>query len=118
MGNPHAVFVVDDAMAVPAGVAGPAIENDGFFPQKTNVGFAQVLGPNKIRLRVWERGVGLTKACGTGACAAVVALHRKGILGRKVEVQVDGGTLYIDWDSYDDRIRMTGPVEVETIGVC
>jgi diaminopimelate epimerase len=118
MGNPHAVFPVEDALAVPAGIAGPAIEADPFFTHRVNVGFAQMLAADRIRLRVWERGAGLTKACGTGACAAVVALHRKGITGRQVEVIVDGGTLFIDWNREDDRVRMTGPVEVESVGVC
>lgn len=116
MGNPHAVFFVEDAMAAPVAEAGPLIERDAFFPDRVNVGFAEVRGPDRIRLRVWERGAGLTKACGTGACAAVVAAHRAGLTGRSVAVVLDGGELHIAWRAGDDRVLMTGPVEVEREG--
>jgi diaminopimelate epimerase len=116
MGNPHVVFFVDDVASVPIETLGPKIERDPMFPEGVNVGFAEVRSPEQIRLRVWERGVGLTKACGTGACAAVVAAHRQGRTGRKVEVLVDGGSLEIDWRAGDDRVLMTGPIELEATG--
>ncbi len=116
MGNPHVVFFVNDVRAVPIEALGPQIEHDPLFPQKANVGFAEVRSPEEIRLRVWERGTGLTKACGTGACAAVVAAHRQGLTGRKVNVIVDGGSLEIEWRAGDDRVLMTGPIELESTG--
>ena len=116
MGNPHVVFFVDDVSAVPIETLGPKIEHDPLFPKGVNVGIAEVRSPEQIRLRVWERGTGLTKACGTGACAAVVAGHRQGRLGRKVEVLVDGGSLQIEWRAGDDRVLMTGPIELEETG--
>jgi diaminopimelate epimerase len=117
MGNPHAVFVVEDVEAFPCHIAGPAIENDPWFPLRVNVGFAQILKRDRIRLRVWERGAGLTRACGTGACAAVVALHRKGLISRKATVIADGGELQIDWREDDDKVAMTGPIQLEFSGV-
>ncbi|MDX2235826.1 MAG: diaminopimelate epimerase [Hyphomonadaceae bacterium] len=116
MGNPHVVFFLDDLKPAPIAVLGPQVETDPFFPEGVNVGFAQVLSPARIRLRVWERGAGLTKACGTGACAAVVAAHRAGLTGRTVTVELDGGELAIDWRDSDDRVLMTGPVELERTG--
>jgi diaminopimelate epimerase len=116
MGNPHVVFFVDDVERTPVEVLGPLGERDPLFPLGANVGFAQVLGRDHIRLRVWERGAGLTKACGTGACAAIVAGHRQGRLDRQVNVTVDGGLLEIDWREGDDRVVMTGPVELEATG--
>ncbi len=116
MGNPHVVFFVNDVRAVPIETLGPSIEDDPLFPQRVNAGFAEIRSPEQMRLRVWERGTGLTKACGTGACAAVVAAHRQGRTGRKVEVLVDGGSLEIEWREGDDRVLMTGPVELETTG--
>ncbi len=116
MGNPHVVFFVDDVSAVPIEALGPGIERDPLFPAGVNVGFCEVHSPERIRLRVWERGAGLTKACGTGACAAVVAAHRQGRSGRTVEVLMDGGALGIEWRAGDDRVLMTGPVEIEHSG--
>jgi diaminopimelate epimerase len=116
MGNPHAVFFVNDVRTVPIESLGPRIERDPLFPAGVNVGFAEVRSPDQIRLRVWERGAGLTKACGTGACAAVVAAHRQGRAGRAVEVLMDGGALGIEWRAGDDRVVMTGPVELEGAG--
>lgn len=116
MGNPHAVFFVADAEAAPAASIGPVIERDPYFPEGVNVGFAELRGRDRLRLRVWERGAGLTKACGTGACAAVVASHRAGLAERRVAVEVDGGELLIEWKASDDRVLMTGPVEVEHEG--
>jgi diaminopimelate epimerase len=116
MGNPHAVFFVENLDAVPVKIIGPRVEGDGFFPESVNVGFAQVQAPDRIRLKVWERGAGLTKACGTGACAAVVTAHRAGLTSRMVAVEMDGGTLHIEWRDSDDRVMMTGPVELERTG--
>ena len=117
MGNPHVVFFVDDAEAAPAASIGPMIENHPLFPEGVNVGFCQVQGPDLIRLKVWERGAGLTQACGTGACAAVVASARRGLTGRFARVVMDGGELQIDWREADDHVLMTGPVEVEFTGL-
>lgn len=116
MGNPHVVFFVNDVRAAPIETLGPKVEHDPMFPQGVNVGFAEVRSPQQIRLRVWERGTGLTKACGTGACAAVVAAHRQGRAGRTVEVLADGGSLEIEWREGDDRVLMTGPIALESTG--
>jgi diaminopimelate epimerase len=116
MGNPHVVFFVPDVREVPIETLGPQVEHDPLFPQGVNVGFAEVRSPEQIRLRVWERGTGLTKACGTGACAAAVAAHRQGRAGRTVEIIADGGSLQIEWREGDDRVLMTGPVELENTG--
>ncbi|MDX2238032.1 MAG: diaminopimelate epimerase [Hyphomonadaceae bacterium] len=116
MGNPHVVFFVDDMEALPIRAIGPIVEHDSLFPERANVGFCQVRARDRMRLRVWERGAGLTKACGTGACAAVVAAHRRGLVDRACTVTVDGGVLEIDWRATDDRVRMTGPVELERVG--
>ena len=116
MGNPHVVFFVDDVSETPIETLGPKIENDPMFPERVNAGFAEVRAPDQIRLRVWERGAGLTKACGSGACAAVVASHRQGRTGRSVEVLADGGAIHIEWREGDDRVIMTGPIELEGDG--
>ncbi len=116
MGNPHAVFFVDDIMAIAIETFGPMLEHHPLFPQGANIGFAQVRGPDEIRLRVWERGAGLTKACGTGACAALVACHRRTLCGRKARLILDGGELIIEWREADDHVLMTGPVELEYEG--
>jgi diaminopimelate epimerase len=109
MGNPHCVLFVPDAQNAPVTSLGPKIEHLPLFPNRTNVEFAQVLDPGKIRMRVWERGVGVTLACGTGACATAVAAIRRGLTGRKVEVVLDGGSLMIEWREADDHVLMTGP---------
>jgi diaminopimelate epimerase len=116
MGNPHCVFFVEGFEAVKPHLAGPMVEFHPLFPQQANVGFARIDGPDRIRLKVWERGVGMTQACGTGACAAVVAAHRQKRAGRKVTVEVDGGTLHIHWRETDGHVIMTGPVELEGQG--
>ncbi len=116
MGNPHVVFFVPEANAAPVASVGPAVEHDPLFPERANVGFAEVQAPDRIRLRVWERGVGETRACGTGACAALVAAHRQGHCGRRAEVILNGGSLEIEWRAGDDRVLMTGPVELEHTG--
>ena len=115
VGNPHAVFFVADAEAIDLATLGPAIERHPMFPERTNVEAVQVLGPGRLRMRVWERGVGITRACGTGACASLVAASRRGLAGREAEVVLDGGTLRIEW-SKDDHVIMTGPVATSFTG--
>jgi len=116
MGNPHAVFFVDDAAAIPLEDIGPKIETDPLFPEKTNVEAAQVLDDGSIRLRVWERGVGITQACGSGACATLVAASRRGLVGRSATIHLDGGDLDITWAD-DNHVIMTGPVATSFSGV-
>ena len=116
MGNPHCVFFVEDFEQAKPDKVGPMIEFHPLFPEQANVGFAQVKSKDKIRLKVWERGVGMTLACGTGACAAVVAAARQKRTGRKVEVIADGGSLFIEWREEDDHVIMTGPVALESEG--
>jgi len=115
IGNPHAVFFVDDAEAVALDAAGPEIEHHPLFPERTNVEVAQVLSPRRLRLRVWERGVGITRACGSGACAALVAAHARGLTERAADIDLDGGTLKIEWRD-DGHVIMTGPVAVSFAG--
>ena len=115
MGNPHCVFFVPDAEAVDVAGHGPALERDPLFPQCTNVEFASVIGPDHLRMRVWERGAGITLACGSGTCATVVAAHLRGLTARKVMVQADGGTLEVDWR--EDGVWLTGPVAYQFDGV-
>ena len=106
MGNPHAtLFVPGTAVAE---TQGPTLETDPLFPERANIGFAQVLAPDRIRLRVWERGAGLTLACGSGACAALVNAHRRGLTGRRAVVEMDGGILEIEW-ARNDHVLMAGP---------
>jgi diaminopimelate epimerase len=109
MGNPHITFFVSELDAVPIREAGPRLEHDPLFPQRANVGFAQVMDPDTIRLRVWERGAGLTLACGSGACATLVNAHRRGLTHRRAIIIVDGGTLDIEWRD-DGHVLMAGPV--------
>ncbi|WP_417600391.1 diaminopimelate epimerase [Pararhodobacter oceanensis] len=108
MGNPHCVFTVADAEAVALEARGADIEHDPLFPERTNVEFVSLLGPDHLRMRVWERGTGVTLACGSGACAAAVAAAQRGITGRRVRLDLDGGTLIADWR--DDGVWLTGPV--------
>ncbi|SEN53630.1 diaminopimelate epimerase [Pseudorhodobacter antarcticus] len=108
MGNPHCVFFVKDAEAVALETDGARLEHDPLFPQRTNVEYVSVIAPDHLRMRVWERGAGVTLACGSGACAVAVAAHLRGLTGRKIQLDVDGGTLHIDWRS--DGVWMTGPV--------
>ena len=109
MGNPHATIEVDDVDAAPVVALGAALQRHAAFPESVNVGFAQVLAPDRIRLRVYERGVGETLACGSGACAAAAVLMRRGRIGRDVEVALPGGTLHIAWPADDATIAMSGP---------
>lgn len=108
MGNPHAVFVVPDAIAVDPAERGPVIETDPLFPERTNVHFASLSAPDTLRVRVWERGAGVTLACGSGACAVAVAANLRGLAGRQVTLEMDGGILRADWR--DDGVWLTGPV--------
>ena len=115
MGNPHAVFFVEDAEAVDILGLGPGLEHSALYPNRTNVEFAQITAPDKIRLRVWERGVGITRACATGACATAVAAARRGLTGRSVDISLDGGELHIDWRA-DGHVLMTGPAGISYRG--
>lgn len=108
VGNPHVVFFVPDCDAVPLAALGPIIEHDALFPQRINVNVATVTARDAIRLRVWERGAGLTRACGTGACATAVSAMRRGLVDRQVAVTLPGGVLHIVWRD-DGQIVMTGP---------
>jgi len=107
MGNPHCVFFVPDAETVDLHNLGPRFEHDPLYPQRTNVEFASVVGPDDLRLRVWERGAGVTLACGSGACATAVAAHLRGLTGRRVTIRMDGGILTVDWR--DDGVWLSGP---------
>ncbi|MEM9838646.1 MAG: diaminopimelate epimerase [Pseudomonadota bacterium] len=116
MGNPHAVFFVDDAEAMPLEALGPEIETHPLFPDRVNVTVASAQ-PRGFRARTWERGVGITKACGTAACATLVAAVRRGHAHRKAQIEADGGTLTIAWDEDTGRVTMTGPVQLHQHGV-
>ncbi len=115
MGNPHAVFFVKDAEAVDLAALGPGLEHHPLFPERANIEVAQILSPGRIRMRVWERGAGITMACGTGACATLVAAVRRNLCGRQAEVVLDGGILAIEWLP-DDHVLMTGPVALAFAG--
>jgi diaminopimelate epimerase len=107
MGNPHCVMFVGDAEAINLTTLGPRYEQDRLFPQATNVEFASLIAPDTLRMRVWERGTGVTLACGSGACATAVAAHLRGLTGRRVSLHMDGGILTVDWR--DDGVWLTGP---------
>ncbi len=109
MGNPHATLFVADIDAINPSAIGAALEKNPLFPDRANIGFAEILGPERLRLRVWERGAGLTRACGSGACAALVNAARRGLTGRAAELILDGGTLHIAWRESDSHVLMTGP---------
>ena len=117
VGNPHAIFWVDDLDAHDLQKFGPMLENHPIFPQRANITLAQVLSDDRIRVRVWERGAGLTLACGTAACATAVAAARKGLTGRTVTVELPGGPLAIEWRKSDDHILMTGPWALDGNGI-
>jgi len=108
MGNPHATFFVPDVAAIDVAALGPALEHAALFPELANVGFAQIVAPDRIRVRIWERTAGLTLACGSGACATLVNAARRGLTGRHATVVVDGGELEIAWRA-DGHVLMTGP---------
>ncbi len=107
MGNPHCTFFVEDVATIDLATAGAALEYNPIYPERTNVQFAQIIGPDHIRMRVWERGVGITLASGSSSCATAVAAARRGLTGRSVRIDLDGGALQIDWR--DDGVWMTGP---------
>jgi diaminopimelate epimerase len=113
MGNPHAVFFVADLDAVDLAREGPRLERHPLFPEKANISFAEILSPERIRLKVWERGVGATLACGSAACATLVAASRRGRAGREAGIRLPGGELTIAWRPDDGHVLMTGPVEFE-----
>lgn len=115
VGNPHVIFFVDDADAVPLEILGPVIEHDPLFPQRVNVNVASLAGTDHLRLRVWERGAGLTRACGTGACASAVAAIRRGLVQSPVRVTLPGGDLVIAWEP-GSTILMSGPATLSFRG--
>lgn len=115
MGNPHIVFFTNHVDTVALERLGPTVEHHSLFPDRTNVEIAQPIGQDVLRMRVWERGVGITEACGTGACAVAVAAHRRGLTGRRVTVVLDGGTLSVDWHD-SGHVWMTGPVATSFTG--
>ena len=112
MGNPHCILFVGDAEKAPVAQIGPLIETHALFPSRVNVEFAQVLDKSRIRMRVWERGVGITLACGTGACAAVIVGRQRDLLDPQVNVHVRGGELRVDWAGPGEPVWLTGPAEV------
>jgi diaminopimelate epimerase len=116
LGNPHATFFIDDIETIDLAALGPALEHHPLFPERANIGVAVVVDRKHIRLRVWERGAGLTPACGSGACAAAVAAHRRGLADRCASVELDGGALDIAWRE-DNHIVMTGPAALSFEGV-
>jgi diaminopimelate epimerase len=116
VGNPHTIFFVADAEKVDLAALGPKLEHDPLFPERTNVEVVHQLPDGSLRMRVWERGVGITRACGTGACATLVAASRRGLVGRKATVVLDGGALTIEWRETDSHVIMTGPVATSFSG--
>jgi diaminopimelate epimerase len=116
VGNPHCVLFVGDAEAAPVASLGAAIERHPWFPSRTNVEFVERRSPDVLRMRVWERGAGITQACGSGACAAAVAAIERGLTNRKVKLLLDGGELSIEWRESDDHVLMTGPIRFAFAG--
>jgi diaminopimelate epimerase len=117
MGNPHAIFWVEDPDAYDLAKVGPLLENHPIFPDRANISLAHVVAPDHVVLRVWERGAGLTRACGSAACAALVAAVRKRLTERRATVTLPGGDLIIEWRESDNHVLMTGPVELEYDGL-
>ena len=115
MGNPHAVFLVSDCSSVDLQQLGPILETNSMFPERANISIAEIVDTENIRLRVWERGVGITLACGTAACATLVAANLRGVMGREANVLLDGGSLHICWQK-DGRVMMTGPATTSFSG--
>jgi len=116
VGNPHAIFWVSDVNAYDLSLFGRALEYDPIFPERANISLAEVLDDRTVKLRVWERGAGITQACGTAACATAVSAARTGRTGRTVEIRLPGGVIGIEWRAADDHILMTGPVAHEFEG--
>ncbi len=112
MGNPHAVFFVEDPLALDLATLGPQLEHHRLFPERANISFAKIVAPDEILLRVWERGTGETRACGSAACATLVAAARAGLSAREARIRLPGGELVIAWGP-DDHVMMTGDVELE-----
>jgi diaminopimelate epimerase len=115
MGNPHVTFFTGELATLDLAAVGPRLECDPLFPERANIGFAQVLAPDSLRLRVWERGAGPTRACGSGACAALVNAHRRGFTARRATLFMDGGALEVEW-GVDGHVLMTGPVATAFTG--
>jgi diaminopimelate epimerase len=115
MGHPHAVFFVDDVAAIDLAALGPILEHDPLFPERCNIEVVEIKAPGQLRMRVWERGAGITRACGTGACASVVAAARRNLGPRHARVELDGGVLDIHWRD-DNHVVMTGPVALSFTG--
>jgi diaminopimelate epimerase len=115
MGNPHATFFVEELEGLDWRGLGPQLEHDPIFPDRANIGFAQILGPEHIRLAMWERGAGPTLACGSGACATLVNAHRRGLTGRRARIDLPGGTLEVEW-RLDGHVLMGGPVATAFLG--
>ncbi len=116
VGNPHALFFVDDVEAIDLGRIGPMLEHHPLFPERANISLVQVLTPGHLKIRTWERGAGLTRACGTAACASAVAAIRRELTGRKVKVSLPGGDLVIEWREADGHVLMTGPYALDFEG--
>jgi len=116
VGNPHAVFFVDDVEAIDLARIGPMLEHHPLFPERANISVVQVLSPDHVKVRTWERGAGLTRACGTAACASAVAAIRRELTGRKVRTTLPGGDLVIDWRESDGHVLMTGPFALDFEG--
>ncbi|WP_372928169.1 diaminopimelate epimerase [Methyloceanibacter sp.] len=116
VGNPHAIFFVDDVEAIDLARVGPMLEHHPLFPERANISVAQVLSPGHVKLRTWERGVGLTRACGTAACASAVAAVRRELTDRNVKVSLPGGDLVIEWREADGHVLMTGPYALDFEG--
>jgi diaminopimelate epimerase len=116
VGNPHAVLTVTSVAAAPVETLGPGIERHPRFPKRVNAGFLEIVDRTQVRLRVWERGAGETRSCGTGACAAVAIGRRRGLLGEQVRVSVRGGELRVNWAGPGAHIWLTGPAEISFEG--
>ena len=117
MGNPHIVFFVKNLSKIDIGKVGPYIETHKLFPERVNVEICQVINDNKIKALIWERGAGKTLACGSGACAVLVAAYKHGLTKEKAEIQLDGGSLNISWNiNTDEHVIMSGPVNVSFLG--
>ncbi|MEM9988002.1 MAG: diaminopimelate epimerase [Pseudomonadota bacterium] len=116
MGNPHCVFFVEDAEKAQIEKFGPLVENHPLFPEQANVSVVHAIDQETLRLRTWERGVGMTAACGTAACAALVSAHRRRVTGRRATIKLDGGELVIEWRHSDDHVLMTGPISLNGMG--
>jgi diaminopimelate epimerase len=116
VGNPHALFFVEDTEAIDLAGIGPMLECHPLFPERANISLVQVMSPDHLKVRTWERGAGLTRACGTAACASAVAAVRRDLAGRKVTVSLPGGDLVIEWREADGHVLMTGPYELDFEG--